>query len=128
MKKAATERLGITVAGDQLDYPGKVTTCTMELNTVKIHLNSVLSTINAEYTTMDLKDFYLNIPMAQKEYTRLKVEFIPKSFMDKHNLWDMVGNGHVHIEIYKGMYGPPQTGRLANNLLKKQLLPHRYYK
>ena len=118
----------ITVGGDHIHYPGKVKPRTLELNTVKIHLNSVLSTINAEYTTMDLKNFFLNIPMAQKEYTRLKVEFIPKSFMDKHNLWDMVGNGHVHIEIYKGMYGPPQTGRLANNLLKKQLLPHRYYK
>ena len=62
-----------------MDYPVKP-------NTVKIHLNSVLSTLNAKYTMMDLKDLYLNTLMAQKESAPLKVEYIPKSFMDKHNL------------------------------------------
>ena len=47
----------------------------------------------------------------------------PKSF-----IWDMVENGHVYIKISKGMYGLPQAGRLTNDLLKKQLLPHGYYK
>ena len=79
-----------------MDYPSQVTTRTEELNTVKINLINVLSTINAKYMTMDFKDFYLNTPMMQKEYRRLKVEFILKVFMDKYNLWDMVENGHVH--------------------------------
>ena len=51
------------------------------LNTVKIHSNSVPSTINTKCMTMDLKDFYPNTPMARKEYARLRVEFIPKSFI-----------------------------------------------
>ena len=62
--------------------------------------------------------------MARNECARLKVDFAPKAFMDKHNLWDVVGNGHVHIETSKGVYGLPQVGRLANDLLKKRLLPH----
>ena len=78
------------MGGDQVDYPGEVTMYTVELNIVKIQLNSVLATINdAKYMTMDPHNFYLNTPMAQKEYTRLKVEFIPNGFMDMHNLWNM---------------------------------------
>ena len=53
----------------------------VKLNTVKIHFNSVPSTINTKCMTMDLKDFYPNTPMARKEYARLRVEFIPKSFI-----------------------------------------------
>ena len=73
--KVATERVRTTVGGDQVNYPGEVTTCTVELNTVDIHLNSELSTSNTKYTTMDLEDFYVNKPMARTEYARLKVEF-----------------------------------------------------
>ena len=40
----------------------------------------------------------------------------------------MVENGHVYIEISKGVYRLPQAGILANDLLKKRLLPHGYYK
>ena len=82
----------------------------------EIHLNSVLSTINAIYMTMDLKDFYLNTPLAWNEYAQLKVEFIPKSSMDKHNLWDMVENGNLHIEFSKGMYGLPHVERVGLTL------------
>ena len=39
----------------------------------------------------------------------------------------MVENRHIHIEISKGMYGLPQVGRLANDLLQKWFLPYRYY-
>ena len=125
--KVVKERVKITVGGDQVEYLGKVTTWTVELNTMKIHLNNVILTPNAKYMTMDSKDFYLNMPMVQKEYAWLKVEYIPKVFMDKHNLWDMVKDGHVYFKTPKGMYGLPQTGRLAHDLLKNWLLFHRYY-
>ena len=80
----------------------------MELNTVKIHLNSAQSTINTKYMITDLNNFYLDTPMAQKEYAWLKIDFIPKSFTDNHNLLDMVGNGHVQIEISKGCMDYPR--------------------
>lgn len=31
------------------------------------------------------------------------------------------------MEIQKGLYGLPQAGKLANDLLKKRLAPHGYY-
>jgi hypothetical protein len=41
--------------------------------TVKLHLNSVISTKNALYCTIDLKDFYLNTLMDQPEYMHMKI-------------------------------------------------------
>jgi hypothetical protein len=36
---------------------------TVEMITVKMHLNSVILTKGVQYCTFDLKDFYLNTPM-----------------------------------------------------------------
>jgi hypothetical protein len=33
----------------------------------------------------------------------------------------------VYIQINKGMYGLPQEGKLANDLLVKRLAPHSYH-
>jgi hypothetical protein len=57
------QRVHFTVGGDQVDYPGAVSTKTADLATAKILINSVLSTPGAKYMTGDLKDFYLNTPM-----------------------------------------------------------------
>ncbi len=45
-----------------------VVTPTVDMVTVKLHLNSVISTKGAQYCTIDLKGFYLNTPMAHPEY------------------------------------------------------------
>jgi hypothetical protein len=43
------------------------------------------------------------------------------------NLRDKVSNyGHIYVEIQKGMYGLPQAGILAQELLEKQLNEHGY--
>jgi len=48
----------------------------------------------------------------------MKASLILESFMKKHNLNDMVEpDGHIYLEIMKGMHGLPQVGRLANDLL-----------
>lgn len=66
----------LTVRGDKVDYPGDV--CTP---TVKMHVNSVISTQQARYMTLDLKNFYLNMPMIRYEYVRIKIEDIPKEII-----------------------------------------------
>ncbi len=53
----------VTVGGNLLHYPGGCGTPTIDMITVKLHLNSVVSTKNACYCTIDLMDFYLNTPM-----------------------------------------------------------------
>jgi hypothetical protein len=49
--------------------------------TVKMHLNSVISTKGAQYCTIDLKDFYLNTPMERPKFMRLKINDLPPEFV-----------------------------------------------
>jgi hypothetical protein len=74
--------------------------------------------------TADISDFYLNTPMERPEYMRIPVRDIPACIMDQYQLHDLVHNGHVMVEIRKGMYGLPQAGRLANERLVKHLALH----
>jgi hypothetical protein len=43
------------------------------------------------------------------------------------NLLPLVLDGNVYIEVQKGMYGLPQAGILANQLLARRLAIHGYH-
>jgi hypothetical protein len=70
----------LTVGGNRITYPRDCGTPTVDMVTVKINLNSVVSTKGARYCTIDLKDFYLNTPMACTEFMRMKLADLPKEF------------------------------------------------
>ena len=63
----------LTVGGNRIVYPGDVFTPTVEIMTVKMHLNSVISTKSAKYCTFNIKDVYLNTLMAQPKFMRIKL-------------------------------------------------------
>ena len=65
------------MGGDKLEYQGEVSTKTTGLTTIKLLLNSVISTIWAKFMTSDVKNFYLNTPMDEPEYTKIPVRLIP---------------------------------------------------
>jgi hypothetical protein len=56
---------------DRVHYPGDAGTPTADLLTVKLLIISTISTSNAKNMTIDIKDFYLNTPMAQYKYMQL---------------------------------------------------------
>ena len=115
------------MGGDKINYPGDCGTPTGDLTLVKIHLNSVISTKNARYMTVDIKNFYLNTPMDRYEYVRLKLSDIPDKIVTQYELKDKAdSDGHVYIEVQKGMYGLPQAGILAQKLLEQRLNKHGY--
>jgi hypothetical protein len=121
-KKSDPYRTRLTVGGDRVNYPGDCGTPTVDLLTVKLLLNSVISTPNAKFMTIDIKDFYLNTPMPRYEYMRLKLSDLPEDFVKQYNLNSKVTkDGYVYIEIRRGMYGLPQSGLLAQQLLEKRL-------
>ena len=113
--KEGTYRVRFTVGGNRINYPGVVTTPTTELRTAKLHLNSVVSDVNASCTTADIENFYLNTPMNRYEYMRIPVHHIPENNIQQYNLKSLVVNGFVIVEIRKGMHGLPQAGIIANN-------------
>jgi hypothetical protein len=67
LEKADPNCACITVGGNHITCPGNCSTPTMDMVTVKIHLNSAVSTKGACYCKFSLKDFYLNTPMARPE-------------------------------------------------------------
>jgi hypothetical protein len=68
---------------------------------------------------IDIKDF--NTSMDQHEYMRISVNIIPPCFMERYQLEHLVHNELVLVEIGKGMYGLPQAGKLANDVLVQHL-------
>ena len=62
-EKSDPYRTRLTVGGNLIVYPGDCGTPTVDLLTVKLLLNSVVSTPGAKFMTIDIKDFYLNTPM-----------------------------------------------------------------
>lgn len=119
--KTNPRRVRWTVGGDQVDYPGDVNTKTADLTSAKILINSVLSTSNAKFMCLDLKDFYLNADMDRPEYMRIPLSQIPQKMIDLYNLQPLIHKGAVYVEINKSMYGLPQAGRISNHKLVNTL-------
>ena len=54
--KPDPNRVRITVRGNYLDYPGELTTDTADLTTSKTLLNIIITTEEARYMTIDIKN------------------------------------------------------------------------
>jgi hypothetical protein len=120
-------RTRLVAGGDRVHYPGDAGTPTANLLTVKLLLNSIISTPNANFMTMDIKDFYLNTPMAWYEYMLLRIEDMPDDVIAHYKLTDIATHdGYIYRKIQKGMYGLPQAGIIAQQLLEKHLKVHGY--
>jgi hypothetical protein len=121
-------RTRLVAGGDRVHYPGNARTPTADLITVKLLINSIILTTGAKFMTMDIKDFYLNTPMVQYEYMRLKLSDMPDDVIEHYNLRAITtANGFVYCEIRKGMYGLPQAGITAQQLLEMRLAVHGYH-
>ena len=126
-QKEDPNRVRITVGGNLINYPGELTTRTADLTTTKLMWNSVVSTPDAKYMTADIKSFYLETPLDRFEYMKMNIDLIPQEFRDEYGLDAKAKGGHVYMEIQKGMYGLPQSGILANKLLKSRLAKKGYF-
>ncbi len=105
-----------------MHYPGDAGTPTADLLTVKLLLNSIISTPNTKFITLDIKDFYLNTPMARYEYMRLRLADMPKDVIAHYKLNEIATpDGYIYCKIQKGMYGLPQAGIIAQQLLEERL-------
>ncbi len=85
-KKKGPYRTRITMGGNLVNYPNNCGTPTANLLTVKLILNSIISTTNAKFMTIHLKDFYLNTPMSRHKYFRMKLELFSQNVIDKYGL------------------------------------------
>jgi hypothetical protein len=118
----------LVVGGNRVQYPGNAGIPTPDLLTGKLLINStIISTPNAKYMTMGIKDFYLDTPMARYKYMRLRIANMPNDVIKHYQLTDLTTpGGYNYCKIQKGMYGLPQAGIIAQQLLEKQLQQHGY--
>lgn len=127
-QKKEPNRTYFTVGRDKINYPGEVGTPTANMLVAKILFNSIISTPGTWFMTIDFSNFYLNTPLKCPEYLRVKLSDIPKEIIKQYTLHAIANNkGFVFIKITKRMYGLPQAGLLANELLEKQLKHNEYY-
>ncbi len=126
--KKETHRTRLTAGEDRINYPEDVGTPTADMTLVKTFFTSVISTKKAKCVMADIKDFYLNTPMKRYEYMRLKITDIPEEVIEYYNLRSIVTeDGYVYCEIQKGMYGVPQAGIIAQELLQERLAKVGYH-
>ena len=125
-EKDNPRRVRWTIGGDRIVYPGNKSTKTADLVTVKLLLNSTISTRGGRFMTLDLSDFYLYSVLPDPEYVRIPLTLLPPAVIERYNLQDKIYQGHVYARVDKGMYGLPQAGKLANDDLLAFLRPHGY--
>ena len=65
----------------------------------KILFNSILSTPNAKFMTIDLKDFYLGMPMTCYEYLHVLVTMLSLQIIKLYNLTPLIHKGFIYAEI-----------------------------
>ena len=125
--KLEKNRARITVGGDRINSLIDCGTPTADVPIIKLLWNSTLSTPKAKFFTMDISNFYLGTPMERPEYMRMPLSIMPQEIIEQYNLLDIAKDGWVYIKIVRGMYGLPQAGIIANDLLQARLKEAGYH-
>ena len=82
--------------------------------------------IKPRYMCMEIKYFYLKNKMDTAEYIMVWISMITQKNVVKYNLKVRAHNGYIFTWLTKGIYGLPQSGRIAHDALIKNLEPHGY--
>jgi hypothetical protein len=86
-EKDDPDRTQITIGGNCICYPGDVGTNTALLELIKLLLNSVLSWKGAHFSSIELKNFYLDTPMPKPEYVHIKITNNLNNSLKSTSLW-----------------------------------------
>ena len=120
----------LTVGGDRLKYNGKTSTETAGLETIKMHINSTISTKDAKYATADIGNFYTSSKLKSLEYMRIYLSLFPQEIIDEYDVIKYFKTDvyvYVYVEITGAIYRLSQSGCIANQDLRKTLEIYGYY-
>ncbi len=112
-------RTRLVVGGNRVHYPGDAGTPTTNLLTIKLLLNSIISTPNAKFMTMGIKDFYLNTLMARYEYMQLRIADMPEDVIAHTNSLTLpLTMATSTVRSRRGCTAYHRPGSLPSNYLK----------
>ena len=117
----------MTAAGNFLGgiFTGATSPETVDIKTVKVHTNHIISSIGEKYSATDISNMYLNTVLPLPKYIQIHILIIPNNIRQEYGIDnDYVDTkGFVYFEITKTIYGLAQFGRLAHDDLKQ---PHKH--
>ena len=94
------------VGGDRLGFQGDTSIEIVGLETEKMVFNSVISTPDAQFMTINISNMYLNTPLQEYQYMRFNISMVPQEVIDHYNLQSKItGDGWLYCEIRKAIYG-----------------------
>ncbi len=125
-QKDDPHQIHITAGGNLINYKGNASVRKADIDTAKIHWNSVISTPNAKYMCLDIKIFYLTASLKYFEYMEIPLSLFPEWTQEQYNLKQLALDGWVYIEMRRAVWGLPQAGILANKRLNRKLAPFGY--
>ncbi len=76
-QKDDPHRIRITAGGNLINYEGNASVRTADINTAKIHWNSVISMSDARYMCLDIKN-YLTASLEYFEYMKIPLSLFPE--------------------------------------------------
>jgi hypothetical protein len=115
-QKDDPHRIRFTAGGNLITYESSPSVRTADLDTAKLHWNSVISTPGASYMCLNMKNFYLTAKLDYYEYMKMPLD-----------LKRLALKGYVHLEMRRAVWGLPQAGILANKRLRRKLTPFGYF-
>ncbi len=96
-------QIGITAGGNLINYPGELTTHSADITTSKPHWNSILSTQQAKYMCLDLKNFYLSGPLDRYKYMRIPISMFPAWIVAQYDLLHKIVKGHIYLKMQRAV-------------------------
>ncbi len=120
-------RARLVAGGERVHYSFGTGMPTADLLTIKLLINSMISTPEARFFMMDINNFYLCMPLTRYEYMQLKLSNMPEDIIAHYHLLNIAtADWYVHCKTCQGMYGLPQGRIIAQELLTRRLKEHKY--
>jgi hypothetical protein len=113
-------RTRLVAGGDRVHYPFDAGTPTADLLTIKLLINSMISTPRTRFVTMDIKNFYLCTPLMRYEYMQLKLSNMPEDVIVHYHLLDIATlMGTSTAKSARACTGSCKWGSLRRNYWRK---------
>ena len=84
--KVDPNRIQIVAGGNLIDSTGELSVPTANIDTEKLHWNSVISPTLAKYMCMDIKSFYLLAVLEYYEYMKILFALFPQCTIKQYGL------------------------------------------
>jgi hypothetical protein len=97
--KKEKECARLTIGGDILEYSSDFAISTADITTLKILINSTLSTEDVAMMMLDIKNYYLGTALPRFEYMKMLLSRFPEEIVQEYNLNALAVDVWLHIEI-----------------------------